>query len=199
MSDVQPEPTEFTEFTDEDLATVRAGFATLDELCAQREETPEEVRRLVAEGRLPQPSYTLPDGTQLYPRDHLDLLDAAGSADLLRSHFDDRHRAATSALGLTDVEPAEDWDAYLSGEAGAGLREVTPEAMVERKALVTEIDTMAAAPAPQDESWRTRLREAVDDLDDLVRPATDHDRRRWGTTTRDSHVTAIRARFLADG
>jgi len=186
-------------YTDADLAYVRADFRSLEQLCADRDETPAEVRELIDAGRLPAPSYVLPDGTAMFPPDYFDLVDAAGGAPGLHDHFVQQHRAASSALGLTGIDPEEDWRTYLSGEQGATLHELSPEAMVEKAALVTSIDTLVAEPAPDDEGWRGKLAGAVDDLDELVRPFTDYDRQRWGGTSRDSHIAGVRARFLDGG
>jgi hypothetical protein len=184
-------------YTDADLAYVEAEFRTLDQLCADRADTPDQIGELIGAGTLPAPSYVLPDGRELFPPDYFALIDAAGGPAGLREHFVQQHRAASSALGLTGIDPEEDWRSYLSGEQGATLRELTPEAMVEKAALVTGIDTLVAEPAPDDEGWRERLATEVDDLDELLPPFTDYDRQRWGGTSRDSHVTGVRARFLS--
>jgi hypothetical protein len=183
-------------FSSDDLAYVRCDYLTLEQLCAERSEDPAEVRRLVDERRLPQPSYVLPDGSEMYPPDYFELLDAAGGVDALAGWFADRHRAATSALGAPGVDPDEDWQGYLSGQFGVCLREVSPEAMVEKNALIAEIDSLTAVPATEDEGWRASLREAVDALDEIERPFTDYDRQRWGGTSRDSHITTVRAKYL---
>lgn len=185
------------EFTAADLDYVTAEYATLDQLCANRAETSQDVRRLIEQGRLPRPTYVLADGTEMFPPDYFALLDSAGGVDRLRAHFDDRHRAATTTLGAPGVDPTEDWEGYLSGEYGVCLRELSPEAMVEKNALVSQIETMVAAPMPDDPSWVDRLRAAVDDLDELERPFTDFDRQRWGGVSRDTHITAVRAQFLS--
>lgn len=187
-----PSPT----YTDADLAYVTASYRTLEDLCADRAEAPEQVRADIEAGRLPRATYLLPDGREMFPPDYFAVLDDVGGVDGLREHFDNRHRAASTALGLPGVDPKEDWAGYLSGEYGVCLREVTPEAMVEKSALIATIDTLTAAPAPADEDWRRQLGAAVDDLDELERPFTDYDRQRWGGTSRDSHITGIRARFL---
>ncbi len=184
-------------YTDADLAYVETEFRTLDQLCADRADTPEQVHELIASGRLPAASYVLPDGREMFPPDYFDLVDAAGGPDALYGHFVQQHQAASSALGLTGIDPEEDWRSYLSGEHGATLVELTPEAMVEKAALVTHIDTLVLEPAPDDESWRSTLAGVVDDLDELVRPLTDYDRQRWGGTSRDSHIAGVRARFLS--
>jgi hypothetical protein len=183
------------EFTESDLAYVTGEYLTLDQLCAGRAQTPDEVADLIERERLPRPSYVLPDGTRLFPPDYFAVLDDAGSVDEMRRHFDLRHRAASSAIGL-DIDPEKDWQGYLTGDYGVCLREVTPEAMVEKSALVAEIDMVTAVPAVEDEQWRARLREAVDGLDEIERPFTDFDRQRWGPTSRDTHVTAVRAQYL---
>jgi len=46
-----------------DVAYITANYATLEELCGDGTPTPEEIRELIADGRLPQPSYVLEDGT----------------------------------------------------------------------------------------------------------------------------------------
>ena len=183
------------EFSERDLAYVTSEYLTLEQLCAGRAETPDQVADLIAQERLPRPSYVLPDGTRLFPPDYFAVLDGAGSVDALRSHFEQRHRSAASAIGLA-IDPEEDWKGYLAGDHGVCLREVTPEAMVERSALVAEIDMVTAVPAVEDEQWRARLREAVDGLDEIERPSTDFDRQRRGPTSRDTHITAVRARYL---
>jgi hypothetical protein len=68
--------------------------------------------------------------------------------------------------------------------------------MVEKAALIAEIDMLTAVPAVEDEQWRSRLRDAVDALDEIERPFTDYDRQRWGATSRDTHIAAVRARYL---
>jgi hypothetical protein len=183
------------EFTERDLTYLTGEYLTLERLCDARAETPGEVRELVGEGRLPRPPYVLPDGTELFPPDYFVVLDDAGGLEKMRGHFEQRHRAASSAIGLV-IDPDEDWRGYLAGEYAVCLREVTPEAMVEKAALIAEIDMLTAVPAVEDEQWRSRLRDAVDALDEIERPFTDYDRQRWGTTSRDTHVTAVRARYL---
>jgi len=85
---------------------------------------------------------------------------------------------------------------YVSGIYGACLREVTPEAMVAKEQLIWRIDTLTANARLEDDSWVAQLREAVDALDSVERPFTDYDRQRWGGTSRDSHITAVRETYL---
>lgn len=187
------------EFTDRDLDYVRSEYVDLDRLCAGRAETPGQVRELIAQGRLPRPTYVLPDGTEMFPPDYFALLDEAGSVEAMRGVFDQRYLTATSALGLLAVEPEEDWHGYLSGEFGICLWDVSPESMVEKSALIAEIDGLTGSPAPGDEDWRGRLADAVDRLDEIERPFTDYDRQRWGTTSRDRYIVAVRSQYLDAG
>ncbi|HET6627479.1 MAG TPA: DUF6058 family natural product biosynthesis protein [Nocardioidaceae bacterium] len=184
-------------FSDADLAYVSAEYSTLEQLCADRAETPQDVHDLIDRGQLPRPAYVLDDGTEMFPPDYFDLLDAAGGVEALPGYFDQRHRAASTALGLPGVDPREDWEGYLTGEFGVCLREVTPETMVEKSALVAQIDTLTAVPAAEDAGWREQLRAAVDELDEIERPFTDYDRQRWGSTSRDAKITAVRAQYLS--
>ncbi len=185
-------------FSEDDLAYITEEYLTLGQLCADRDQSPQEVHGLIDRGELPRPAYVLDDGTEMFPPDYFELVDAAGGVGGLRDAFLQRHQVATGALGLTGVDPDEDWRGYLSGEFGVCLREVTPEAMVEKSALIAQIDILTAAPAVDDPRWRTQLAEAVDELDEIERPFTDYDRRRWGTTTRDSHITSVRAQYLSN-
>ena len=184
-------------FSDADLSYINKEYLTLEQLCADRSDSPEQVHELVDRGELPRPAYVLDDGTEMFPPDYFELVDAAGGVGGLRDAFLQRHQAATSALGLTGVEPDDDWRGYLSGEFGVCLREVTPEAMVEKAALIAQIDTLTAVPVADDPAWREQLASAVDELDEIERPFTDFDRQRWGTTSRDSHITAVRAQYLS--
>lgn len=182
--------------TEDDLAYVRAEYLPLDELCSAQGRQTEQIRGLIEQGAMPRATYTLPDGTEMFPRDYLVLLDEAGDPSKLRQEFEQRHAIAVSTLGLTGVDVAEDWAGYLSGEFGACLREVTPETIVEKGALIAQIEALVAAPRPGDATWSAQLGEAVDDLDTLERPFTDYDRQRWGTVSRDKHIAAVRSRFL---
>lgn len=74
---------------------------------------------------------------------------------------------------------------------------MTPEPMAERNRLIRRIGRLVAAPAEADPAWRSDLRTAVDALDALERPFTDHDRQRWGDTSRARHIERVRARFPA--
>ena len=180
------------ELSDADVRYVRANYVTLEELAAARGETPDAVRALVESGRLPRPSYVLPDGTEMVPRDYFAFLDEAGSVEAIRPLFERRFVAAGGAPGSVD----EEWQHYLSGVYGVCLRDVTPENIVRKESLVTEIDGLLADAKPGDQSWRARLRAAVDELDALEREfSPDYDRSLGTPPSRDRCVKAARERF----
>ncbi|MER6434478.1 hypothetical protein ABT272_43730 [Streptomyces sp900105245] len=62
---------------------IRTRFVELDELAASREGGAEAVRRLMADGRLPQPAYRLDDGTDMVAVDFFAPVDAAGGVEAL--------------------------------------------------------------------------------------------------------------------
>lgn len=169
-----------------DIAYVRANYLTLEEACAGRSETPEEVRKLVAEARLPQPSYVLPDGTEMVPADYFELADAG------RGDFAGRFLAAGGAPAAL----AEEWQGYLSGAYGVCLKKQSPENIVRKDRLVRTIEGLLAEARPQDPEWSDELRSSVEELDLLERPfAPEYDRARWGPSSRDRCITAPRERF----
>ena len=169
-----------------DIAYVRANYRTLEEACAERSETFDEVRKLIAEARLPQPSYVLPDGTEMVPADYFDLADA-GRQDFAR-------RFLEAGGAPSDLE--EEWQGYLSGAYGVCLKVQSPENIVRKDQLVRAIERRLERPSPADPEWRDQLRTSVEELDLLERPfAPDYDRARWGPSSRDRCVTAPRERF----
>jgi hypothetical protein len=169
-----------------DIAYVRANYLTLEEACAGRSETADGVRRLMAEGELPQASYVLPDGIEMVPADYFELADAG------RQDFARRFLAAGGAP--SDLE--EEWQGYLSGAYGVCLKEQSPENIVRKDRLIRAIEGLLAEPNPRDPEWCNDLRIAVEDLDLLERPfAPAYDRARWGPSSRDRFVTAVRQRF----
>ena len=169
-----------------DVAYVEANYVSLDQACAGRTETPEEVRSLAAAGKLPQPSYVLPGGTEMVPADYFAIADAG------REAFE---REFLAAGGRPDEVDAE-WDGYLSGAYGVCLREQTAANIVRKEALVKAVSGLLVSPDPGERGWRARLRTAVDELDELERPfAPDYDRARWGPSSRDRCITAPRERY----
>ena len=180
------------ELSDVDVTYVRANYVPLDELSAARGGTADAVRALIESGRLPRPSYVLPDGTEMVPREYLALLDEAGSVEAMRPLFERRFVAAGGMPSLV----AEEWRHYLSGVYGICLREVTPENIVRKESLVTEIEALLGDARPSDESWRARLLAAVDELDALEREfSPDYDRSLETPPSRDRCVKAARERF----
>jgi hypothetical protein len=180
-------------FSQSDLEYIAAGYRTLEQLCAQREDTLERIRRHVADRRLPQPTYVLPNGVEMFPPDYFELVDGAGGVAALPGHF----RARYVAAGGSEHDADEDWQGYLSGQFGVCLRSVTPEAMVEKVRMIAAIEQLLAAPCEASDAWCAGLREKVDALDSLERPFTDYDRQRWGDTSRDRHITRVRQRYPA--
>jgi Family of unknown function (DUF6058) len=169
-----------------DLAYVRANYLTLDEACAGRSETPDDVRQLMAEAKLPQASYVLPNGTEMVPADYFQLADAG------REAFGRRFLAAGGAPNALE----EEWQGYLSGAYGVCLKEQSAENIVRKDRLVRTIERLLARAKPQDPEWRDELRSSVEELDLLERPfAPDYDRARWGPSSRDRCITLPRERF----
>jgi hypothetical protein len=113
-----------TTYTDADLAYLHAEFRTLEEVCRDRPESPDDVRRLIAERRLPRPSYVLDDRTELVPPDYFALADAAGGVDRLRDEYERQYRAALAKYGLEfDIGLFEGrWESYLDGISGICMR-----------------------------------------------------------------------------
>jgi hypothetical protein len=173
------------ETADDDIAYVRAQFIPM-----RRSAVP------LAEGDvLPRPSYVLPDGTPMVPADHGALLeDAGGDPKRVPAVFRERFVAAGG-----DPEEAEgEHEAWLSGEYGVCLCDVSPESIVAKGALMTAVEALVARPREDDARWRAALRGAVDALDAIERPFAAIDRERFGgPVSRDRLVTAVRKRFPA--
>jgi Family of unknown function (DUF6058) len=92
--------------------------------------------------------------------------------------------------------PRREWDAYLSGEYGVCLKQVTPETIVRKAALMARIETLLAEPDVADVEWAGALRGAVDELDALERQFAAFDRVRFGRpSSRDRLITGTRARY----
>lgn len=181
-------------FTRADVDYIEANYVTLEEACSGRRESVDDIRRLIADGKLPRASYVLDDGTEMVPQDYFTLLEDAGSVDALQEHFLRRFDAA----GGSPAERESEWEGYLSGLYGVCLRDVTPETIVRKETLVKEVGSLMAAPQPDDDEWRATLRASVDELDRLERQfAPDYDRsgRFPQPPTRDRLIRAPRARY----
>jgi Family of unknown function (DUF6058) len=183
-------------FTDADVAYLRSTFATLDDICAGRPETPAEVRVLIVERRLPRPSYVLEDGTEFVPLDYFALADAAGGVDGLRDEYERRYRATLRRHGLSfDADLFERrWEQYLDGISGMCMREVTPETIIRKRMLIDAIEGLLADRRANDR-WGAELRSQVDELDSIEKEfAPDYDRARF-VPTRDTYIRDVRARY----
>ncbi|MGK5739925.1 DUF6058 family natural product biosynthesis protein [Micromonospora sp. URMC 103] len=175
--------------TEADDAYVSRQYRVLDTLCAAHGRDPDDVRRLMLDGRLPLPSYLRSDGAQMVPADLFSLAERAGGTERLAewfvAHWTDR------------TEGAEEWDAYLSGQYVC-LHSVTP-ATIRRKgelvdAIGATVDALDAGPA--DDARLARLHALVDELDMLEPSFTAYDRLRFdGPISRDTWIDAVRARF----
>jgi hypothetical protein len=187
-------------FTQDDLAYIEQSYATLAELCQARAETPTEIEQLIADGVLPQPTYVLPDGRQMFPRDYFRLVDEAGAVDRLQEWFVARFREEAERAGLRETDEwtiESEWTDYLDGTYGVCLWEVTPAAMAEKESLLRTIQRLTGEPREADPDWRQALAAAVDRLDSIERPFTDYDRSRWDYTTRQRYIDEPRSRYLA--
>jgi hypothetical protein len=186
-------------FTAADRAYIRANYFELEELCDGRDDDPAEVRRLIADGLLPQPSYTV-DGVGMFPADYFRLLDEAGGVEPLRHLFEGRYRAAAAPYPALATPAAVEtaWRAYLDGIWGQCLRDVTPEVALRKRALVDSLCKLIALPRPRSADWRERLRAEVTALDEIERDfAPDYDRAEWHERppSRDLLIEVARERF----
>jgi len=142
---------------------------------------------------LPHATYQTPDGVLWFARDWWRLHDDAGGPP--RALFERRLVAAAARLGHT-VDVAGEWAGYLAGVYGACLRDVTPETIVLKGALVAALDRRLADPRPADPAWCAALRADVETLDGLTKPFAACDRIRFGRpTSRDRLITGVRAKL----
>jgi Family of unknown function (DUF6058) len=182
------------EYTAADLDYLRENYLTLEQVCAGRPESPEEIRVLIAQGRLPKPSYVLDDGTELYPADYFRFVDEAGGPGTLRARFAERLEAAGAADELE-----LHWQTYMDGIYGVCLWDVMPETIARKAKLVSSISELLMLARPAQADWRQRLRDEVEELDALERrftPDYDRDEGRFGRKpTRDLLINAARERY----
>jgi Family of unknown function (DUF6058) len=184
--------------TTADLTYLSANYVALEELCADRQEAPDEILALIEARRLPQPSYVLADGTGMFPADYFRLVDEAGGIEALEAHFAARHRQATLARDAAAKELERDWEWYLDGTWGICLQDVTPETIVRKNTLVWSLSELLMCPRPGSSEWRRSLREQIDELDALERDfAPDWDRgdAQERPPTRDLLIGAARERY----
>jgi uncharacterized protein DUF6058 len=180
-------------YTTADLDYLRANYLTLEQVCAERADSPEEIRALIVKGRLPKPSYVLDDGTELFPADYFRFVDEAGGPGGLRARFAER---LVTAGGGDDLDLH--WQTYMDGIYGVCLWDVTPETIALKAKLVSSISELLMLARPAEADWRQRLRDEVEELDALERqfaPDYDRDERRFGRKpTRDLLIDAARRR-----
>lgn len=181
------------EFTERDLTYIRANYVPLEQICF------DHVRAQIDRGLLPRPSYVLDDGTDMVPVDYFRLLDEAGAPAALGAEFERRHAAACREQCADPAQLKDDWGGYMSGMYGVCLRDVTPETIVRKGALVDSLTQLLAEPRWDDAKWRELVRTQVDELDELEREfAPDYDRQpeRFGRPpSRDVLIEANRERF----
>jgi hypothetical protein len=181
------------EYTAADLDYLRVNYLTLEQVCAERPESPEKIRALIAKGRLPKPSYVLDDGTEMFPADYFRFVDEAGGPDALRARFAERLESA--GAGDLDLH----WQSYMDGIYGVCLWDVTPETIARKARLVSSISELLMLARPAEADWRQRLRDEVEELDALERqftPDYDRDETRFGRKpTRDLLIDAARERY----
>ena len=181
-------------FSEADLAYIESNYFTLDDVCAGREQTPEQVRRLIAARELPAPSYILAGEREMVPADYFVFVDQAGGPEHLRAAFMQRYRAAAG----NPAELESEWQGYIDGIYGVCLRHVLPETIVRKAELVAELERLLTSPEPDDRVWAAQLRRAVHELDALEREfSPDYDRRvRFPEPpSRDRLIAVARDRF----
>lgn len=182
--------------TAEDVAYITGNFVPLDDLCVARGRRADEVRGLIAAGRLPRPSYTLDDGTEMVPEDYFALAEDVG-VDNLEASFRERYAVAAQEIGVeaSDELLASEWEGYLSGDYGVCLRRLTPENVCAKGFHMQAIQALLDAPRPDDPDWLRGLADHVGALDSLERPFAPYDRVRWGPVSRDRLITPARERY----
>jgi Family of unknown function (DUF6058) len=172
--------------TEDDVRYIRSEFVSLAELCASCGRELDVVRAGIAAGRLPAPAYVLPDGTPMVPDDYFELP--------VGEEFVRRYEGR---------ELAEDLEGFMDGTYFVCLRRATPENIVRKGQLVEELRGLLAEPCPNEARWRVRLRQRVDELDELERLfSPDYDRQQFGRPpTRDELIEAPRRLYpqLWDG
>ncbi len=131
-------------------------MATLEAVCAWRDEDPATVRAWIAAGLTPGASHVAPDGTELFRSDYFDLIDRAGGPHQLRRWFE-------AACG-SDA----DWEAYRSGVYGATLRELTPSSITRAGELIRSIRWRLEDARARDEDWHAAVSESIAELDKLL-------------------------------
>lgn len=173
--------------TPADDAYVDRYYRTVDVVCANRLESPDEVRSGMLAGRLPIPGYLRSDGTEMLPSDYFRLADEAGGVDELESwflqHWSDHGHAVA------------EWQFYLNGQYVC-LRSTTPLLIQRKDELTAQIVAALARPDPRSAVWLDRLHLLVDELDELTVEFTAYDRLRFGgPVSRDTFINDVRTDY----
>jgi hypothetical protein len=163
-------------------------YSTLEDVAAAEGITDDELAKLILAGALPLPSYVRSDGVFMVPRDLLALARHAGGVSELPDWFGRQFSDPGAAVAA--------WHGYANGH-WVCLREVTPAGMKRKDELVDGI-SRCLAEAERGESWRSRVADLVDELDELEPPFTPYDRLRFGgPVSRDRFITDVRLKFLS--
>jgi hypothetical protein len=180
----------------EGLRYVCESYLRLEDIALSEGIDSRRLRDWIEAGRLPCPAYLLPDATPMFPADLLTLARSAGGVEPLAQHFATRTHLAARLVGSGPHSCEADWQDYLSGEYGICLRQVTPETLVLKEALVERIGRQLEEPRPDDPCWRSTLAFQVEGLDALLRPFTPADTVRFGRpTSRERLVDGPRRRW----
>ena len=181
----------------EDLAYLRSSFVALDVLARTHGHDPAAVRRAIVDRLLPAVPYVLEDGTELVAPDYFELAHLAGGFEALPAWFARAYAQAAARYPAAGTAE-EQWEEYLGGNYAVCLRAVTPASIVAKGELMDTIERLTRDPAPGDDDWRGELTAAVDALDALEKPFAQFDRERFGSTSRDRCITAVRERYGLD-
>lgn len=161
-------------------------YRKLSEMVSQLGYGFNHVHQTINTGELPKPPYIL-DGDEWVPGDYFSLWTTSQAQGIpVQQLFLDRYREARQRLDSETPDFREldaTWQDYLGGDYAICLREVTPENIARKGHLITTIRALLRSPRPDDSSWQQRLRQSVDDLDQLERPFAVGDQLRFGAVS----------------
>jgi hypothetical protein len=180
-----------------DLPYLESHFVRLDTLARAHGHDPVAVRRAITDRLLPGVPYVLADGTEFVAPDYFEPAHLAGSFQALPEWFARMYEQAAARYPEAGTA-AEQWEEYLHGIYAVCLRVVMPASIVAKGELTDTIERLIADPAPDDDGWRRELTAAVDALDAIEKPFAPFDRERFGASSRDRLITAVRERFHLD-
>jgi hypothetical protein len=180
-----------------DLPYLESHFVRLDTLARAHGHDPAAVRRAITDRLLPGVPYVLEDGTEFVAPDYFEPAHLAGSFQAVPEWFARTYRQASARYPEAGTA-AEQWQEYLTGIYAVCLRVVMPASIVAKGELTDTIERLIADPEPDHDGWRRELTAAVDALDAIEKPFALFDRERFGATSRDRLITAVRARYDLD-